>query len=841
MIADEHPTLSVANGQPVIVRGRRWIVSGVERGADCRAVSLLPHEPGPSRFKTLLAPFDRFRQVARETARVVSPSGWLETSRCHLASLHPPGALVAAAASDIRLLPWQLEPVLAVWRHGKTRILIADAVGLGKTVQAGLLIAELCAQSVMARVLVLAPAGLREQWNEELMRHFGLHAHAADAVWLSQSIRERPASLNPWSSPGVYIASHDFVKRPEVLRPLEELTWDLVVVDEAHSAAVRTDRRAAADALARRSRRVVLLTATPHADDPAQFDALCQIGALADKEEPMLVFRRTRHDLGVGLTRRSRLHMVRPSAAERRLHDLLDRYTHQIWQESTARGDETAKLVTIVLRKRALSGAGSLLASIRRRRDMLLDGCRADETQLRLPLADEDPLNDADDPAVLGVPGMSDPRREQRWLGVLTEAAQQAARAETKVRYLLRLLQRVKEPAIVFTEYRDTLYLLERACAVQGYRTISLHGGMGLVERTRTRRIFNDTPCTLLATDAAAEGLNLHTRCRFVVHYELPWSLARLQQRTGRVDRLGQTRRVHEIGLVASDTAEALVLAPLAARAARARLTEAFAEGLAAVFTERRVTALVMSERRDGWTPPRLVDARSTRRPTGLPESRYRCSLAEESIEESGRLLDLRELMKRIRGHARLQHGPVVVTSLSTGNPRLRAGLYATFLIVVTGRDGDTVSVSSRTVHHHVTFEGARLEASALRRIATWLSRLSDPRTVHAMTAASSVAADAAANHLAVRTKTVARREQLLGYSQGGESRQLVQAGLFDRRAIREAARRADLHRAFTEDSGRRLDRRSGAPIVSVDVRLVSVSTSPPGDDPRALGIAAVA
>jgi hypothetical protein len=163
------------------------------------------------------------------------------------------------------------------------------------------------------------------------------------------------------------------------------------------------------------------------------------------------------------------------------------------------------------------------------------------------------------------------------------------------------------------------------------------------------------------------------------------------------------------------------------------------------------------------------------------------------------------------------------VTSIANRDSSLTAGLYATFLIVLTGRDGRTVSVSSKTVRHHLKFERARLERSALRAIATRLSRVRDPRTMQAMTAASTLAAEAAADQLAVLWKALTRRELLLGHSRIGASRQLVQAGLFDGRALREAARQADRHRAFTEESEGRLDTLSGAPIVSVDVRLVSV------------------
>ena len=113
-------------------------------------------------------------------------------------------------------------------------------------------------------------------------------------------------------------------------------------------------------------------------------------------------------------------------------------------------------------------------------------------------------------------------------------------------------------------------------------------------ERERVQRAFNRGGSVLLATDAASEGLNLHHSCRIVVHYELPWRPARIEQRVGRIDRLGQTRRVHEIALVAAGTVERLVLAPLVARAARARISGGAAAGLLDSLSEAAVLELVM-------------------------------------------------------------------------------------------------------------------------------------------------------------------------------------------------------------------------------------------------------
>ena len=158
----------------------------------------------------------------------------------------------------------------------------------------------------------------------------------ADAAWLRRAAAERPADVNPWSLPGIYVTSIDFAKRAEVLRALEDVTWDVTVVDEAHLASASSDRRAAAHAVASRSGRMVLLTATPDAGDPAGFEALCRIGRVRADEPPVLFFRRSRADVSDGRPRRSRFLRVHPTDAERRMHELLDDYTRRVWTEAAA-------------------------------------------------------------------------------------------------------------------------------------------------------------------------------------------------------------------------------------------------------------------------------------------------------------------------------------------------------------------------------------------------------------------------------------------------------------------------------------------------------------------------
>lgn len=148
--------------------------------------------------------------------------------------------------------------------------------------------------------------------------------------------------MNPWILRGIYVTSFDFIKQPEVLRPLEDAHWEVLVVDEAHGATLATARRAAVHAIALRSSRVLLLTATPHAGDANQFAALCRIGETAAADDQLILFARSRTDVSVATVRRTALLSVRLSDAERRMHRLLDGYTDRICREARARGDARA-------------------------------------------------------------------------------------------------------------------------------------------------------------------------------------------------------------------------------------------------------------------------------------------------------------------------------------------------------------------------------------------------------------------------------------------------------------------------------------------------------------------
>jgi superfamily II DNA or RNA helicase len=620
--------------QHVRVRGSRWRIVDIRAYEDCQLVTLAGVSPLQDPVeRSVLAPFDDIEPIAsRQHARFRQAGAWWQVCRSEIADHAPPASLRATRCAAIDVMAHQLEPALAVIRGLGSRVLLADEVGLGKTIQAGMIVAELRNRGVADRVLVLTPAGLRDQWVEELATRFRLDAHLADAPGLRRLSAMLPLGVNPWITERIAVASVDYVKRPDVLPALLACGWDIVIVDEAHGAAGDSERQAAVAMLAARAAYVILLTATPHSGDARAFAALCRTGAAGDD---LLVFRRRRIDVLSGAIRKVHALHVRSSPEELRLHTALERYVAAVRAEQ-----EGMWLAASVLHKRALSSPWSLARSVERRLDALTNADSVSLEQLGLPLGDPDGESSAADeapgwPAALG---LRDRSREHRILRSLLAAARVASARESKLQALVRLLRRSREPAIVFTEYRDTLLHIRSALRQPA---AVLHGGMTRMERAAAVADFaSGRRSILLATDAGGEGLNLHQACRLVINLELPWNPMRLEQRIGRVDRIGQCRTVHAFHLIAAGTGEQRILARLKARLARASAAIGVSDpiGPAGHDEERAVAQLVVL----GMEP-----APSCARQCDEDVRRVMPDLRDEAAREARRLMFARLLMRR--------------------------------------------------------------------------------------------------------------------------------------------------------------------------------------------------
>jgi hypothetical protein len=235
--------------QPDVVRVRRarWRIVDIRPYARCDLLTLIG--AGPSNLgsvRRVLQPFDVVVRLARrEQPTRVSIRWWRRACRALVAADTPPGGLRCASSARMDLLPHQLEPALALVRGAGCRVLLADEVGLGKTVQAGLVAAELGARGAADRVLVVTPAGLRDQWAHELQERFAFKPVVVDVRNLRLTAASLPVGANPWQAIPFAIVSVDYVKRADVLADAAACRWDLIVIDEAHGVARESERHAA--------------------------------------------------------------------------------------------------------------------------------------------------------------------------------------------------------------------------------------------------------------------------------------------------------------------------------------------------------------------------------------------------------------------------------------------------------------------------------------------------------------------------------------------------------------------------------------------------------------------
>jgi superfamily II DNA or RNA helicase len=761
-------------GDHITVRGERWVVHETTAFTDSTLLHLeTTDEQGPLRRCRLLTPFDRPIPIRRTLGtRATTPRRWMH----HLHALHAErrvfGELQAPLRAGIELLPFQLEPALAVARGAASRFLLADEVGLGKTIQAGLMLAELRQRGWCEHALIVTPPGLRPQWTEELWRRFEIRAAVMDSASLAAQADALPFDVNPWTVEPVVMTSIDYLKQPEVIRALSTHVWDLLIVDEAHQATTASMRYAAIDALAVRARHVVLLTATPHAGDDHAYRALCAIGQL--ENTPMVLFRRTREQAGLPRSRRAHLLPVKMTLEAVEMHRLLADYLAQLWTRARTSHARELQLVAMVLGKRGFSSARSLAASLERRLAGIADrhaGEVEGAAQTTLPFGfDEDPSDEATMPVA---PAFERPDEERSVLQRLLDATRSAQRTDPKMCVLRRIVRRVREPLIIFTEYRDTLDAIRNE--IGGLRRVTaLHGGQTSHERKESVRAFTEgTADVLIATDAGSEGLNLHETCRLVLNLELPWNPIRLEQRVGRVDRIGQTRTVHAINLIADGTMERTVLASLLRRIDRIRMSEI------------DIAACVIDH---AHPPQRSVPAETCTQTIDLGAA---------ARAEARRLWEARRI-RNVQSH--LPDGAVPVTVVRAAE----AALIAFFRIRLVTRAGRLLENDLVPIRLPINPPRRRLNREEARSLAESLmrnfgSQLLGHACAHGHDRARTLAAEAA-----LTVATAALREQEIARSAAARGLHFVQAGLFDTRALKQKWTRDERRNAILHQSADR-------------------------------------
>jgi len=541
----------------------------------------------------------------------------VEAQRIEHAYAHDPN--FAVSMSGVRGLPHQIE---AVYRRmlpqPRLRFVLADDPGAGKTIMAGLLLKELRLRLVADRVLILCPAPLTVQWQDELHDKFDERFTLIDSHLVKWQLGQ-----SPWQEHDRCIASIDFAKRDEVLPDLLRAEWDLVVIDEAHKCSAasypkgreggdeldRTKRYTLAEELSRRCERLLLMTATPHSGDRSRFHNFLRlldpdqfaVDELAAeqirKDDSPYFLRREKDDLvdeHGGKLFVDREVLTQPfelGTEELALYTAVTEYIqHFLGQAGGGRGNAVA-LARTVLQRRLASSLGAIRSSLRKRADRIsarlleLEALppaervkRLRELNLAEPL--HDPEQDEDDAteseedlaaeSVVVAESLEQMRMEVAALEQLVVHADRtiAGKEEAKLVALRACLQKSelseltedgRGKLLIFTEHRDTLDYLERNLRAWGYTTCAIHGGLPPTQRKQIQQEFHQDKQICIATEAAGEGINLQF-CHLMINYDLPWNPVRLEQRMGRIHRIGQLSKCVVFNFCATNTVEGKLL-----------------------------------------------------------------------------------------------------------------------------------------------------------------------------------------------------------------------------------------------------------------------------------------
>ena len=536
----------------------------------------------------------------------------VEAKRIDLAFLFDP--MMAVHTSNVEALPHQITAVYeSMLPRQPLRFVLADDPGAGKTIMAGLYIRELIMRADARRILIVAPGSLVEQWRDELFEKFGLEFHV-----YSKELAVASPSGNPFEDHDHLIVRLDQMSRSEdAQEKLCLASWDLVVFDEAHKLSAhffgremkRTKRFSFAEKIGQHTRHLLLMTATPHNGKEEDFQLFL---SLLDSDRFYGKFRDGVHQVDCSdlMRRMVKEEMVKfdgtPLFPERKAYTVnyklsdieaaLYESVTQYVQTEMGKADQldgsrkgSVGFALTALQRRLASSPEAIFQSLKRRKERLERRLREErlgirgqqilaETLAEVP-EDDDDLNAeeqenleetlVDQATAAGT--IAELEQEIIILqGLETQAkAVVASGQDRKWDELSRILQ--NDPAmqdaggrqrklIIFSEHRDTLnYLHQRIAGVLGNTEsiVTIHGGTHRDERRRIQAIFRSDPDVrvLVATDAAGEGVNLQN-ANLMVNYDLPWNPNRLEQRFGRIHRIGQQEVCHLWNLVAKETRE---------------------------------------------------------------------------------------------------------------------------------------------------------------------------------------------------------------------------------------------------------------------------------------------
>ncbi|HWK25185.1 MAG TPA: DISARM system SNF2-like helicase DrmD [Solirubrobacter sp.] len=616
-------------GQVVEVRGSTWAVSNVQAQG-------LPRSPADDGIAQLshvvdLQSLDEGSLGAQlsvvwelEVGHTVTPAqglpdvvhpdgfdepetlaGFIDAMRWGAVTSADPNRYQAPFWSGVNVEAYQLEPLRRALGAPRANLLLADDVGLGKTIEAGLVVQELFLRHRARTAIVVCPPSLSLKWQDEMREKFGLEFVIVNSALMAEVRRSHGLHANPFQLFPRVIVSMAWLPQVRAQRLLREVygrvanpktgsrhAFDIVVVDEAHHVApsspsavaggrgyaVDTQRTVAVRQLAEKCEHRLFLSATPHNGHPESFTALMEMidprrfarGANLDSTAlKEVTVRRLKTDLaGKGFKRRVVETIgFTPSESEEQMFSVLDDIvTKSAKLNGTGAGGD---IVTLLLKKRFLSSPfafGMTLTSYLSSRarhglsddeyDDIFGEGQSDEEEGLWEQDEAEKLRESkrSDPLVGAEPGQLE--------ALASWGLGYESRSDSRLEQLITFLKAVcgpedkywtNERVVVFTEYAHTVDWLTRVLRQRGFtneRLAVIQGSTPPEEREYIRSQFTADPSTepvrvLLATDAAGEGIDLQTHCHRLVNFDIPFNPSRLEQRIGRIDRYGQTEEPH--------------------------------------------------------------------------------------------------------------------------------------------------------------------------------------------------------------------------------------------------------------------------------------------------------
>lgn len=540
-------------GSVLLVRDEEWLVTSAERATDgewfvnVQGISELVRETTAT-FSTAL---DDVRLLDPADAQVVGDDSpgyrrsrlWLEAMARKTAVPISADSITVAEQGLADSLPYQIDAVRKALapENLRPRILLADAVGLGKTLEIGMILSELVRRGRGERILIVTPRHVLEQMQFELWTRFALPFVRLDSLGIQRIRQKLPGNRNPFAYYKRAIISIDTLKSDRYINHLRKQRWDAVVIDESHNVTGSSQNNRLARLLSSRTDALILASATPHNGRKESFAELIRMlepsavtpdGELVEEEVKRLVIRRHRHSpevsSHVGGDWAERLppdnQVIEASDIENEIARELD----EVWvNPSTGKSPYSganSSLFPWTLVKAYLSSPAALLASVVDRQKKLgPDPTSAEQIEIEALARLE----------VLANRGLYEP----------------TAKYDALLSHLKNIDVGKGKPtrAVVFAERVPTLkYLQENLCKdlkLKQNEVAILHGGLTDVDQQEIVESFKqeESPIRVLVTgDVASEGVNLHLQCHNLIHYDIPWSLIRIQQRNGRVDRYGQ-------------------------------------------------------------------------------------------------------------------------------------------------------------------------------------------------------------------------------------------------------------------------------------------------------------